>query len=207
MAFNSLTFVIFFAIVYALYLMLRHREQNTLLLVASYVFYGWWDWRFLVLLAISTSWDYWLGGKIEASGDMRWKKRWLLLSITGNLGLLGFFKYFNFFIDSTAAALEAFGFTPHLSTLNIILPAGISFYTFQSMSYVIDLYRGVIAPARSFWHFALCADLLSPPRRRPDPASRYAVAAGRSAAPRQNGGLPVGTAIDPYRLIQKGGGC
>ena len=153
MIFNSLEYFIFLPLVLALYYALGRRGQNGLLLAASYFFYGWWDWRFLSLLLVSTGIDYAVGLAI-ARRPAR-KRGWLLLSLAANLGLLGFFKYFNFFVDSAAVLLAGLGFEPHLPVLRIVLPVGISFYTFQTMSYTIDVYRGQLAPARSLLDFAL----------------------------------------------------
>lgn len=141
------------------------KVQNAFLLLASYVFYGWWDWRFLSLIIASSAIDYWCGLKIVSSNELvvsgqqpqdnthhspqttykNWYKSpkfYLTLSIAFNLTLLGFFKYFNFFIESATEFITLIGFQPHTSTLNLILPVGISFYTFQTMSYTIDVYRG-----------------------------------------------------------------
>ena len=205
MFFNSWAFVTFFLIVFPLYCVLRHRWQNALLLVASYVFYGWWDYRFLILLFASTTWDYFLGNRIVASRSERAKSGWLFLSIVGNLGLLGFFKYYNFFVDSTAVMLRAFGFTPHPATLHIILPAGISFYTFQSMSYVIDLRRGLIAPARSFWHFALALTYF--PHLVAGPIQRADTLLPQVEVPRRLSWAVSahGPVADPLRLLQESG--
>lgn len=121
--------------------------QNLFVLLASYVFYGWWDWRFLSLIAFSSTVDYWVGIQMGKTDDQR-RRRWLLYaSLATNLGLLGFFKYYNFFIGEFITAFDPL--LPgemHLSTLNIILPVGISFYTFQTLSYTIDLYRRQIEP-------------------------------------------------------------
>ncbi|MDD3605021.1 MAG: MBOAT family protein [Kiritimatiellae bacterium] len=153
MLFNSLTFLIFFPCVWLLYRIFGHRRQNWLLLLASYLFYGWWDWRFLSLLWISTVVDYGCGLGME-----RWPLRrrgFLLISIFTNLGILGFFKYFDFFIHSAARALTALGFSPNISVLGIILPVGISFYTFQTMAYTIDVYRGRQEPTKDMLSFAI----------------------------------------------------
>ena len=162
MLFNSGVFVIFFIIVYSLYLLLNKqlRWQNALLLVASYVFYGRWNWRFLTLIAISTLVDYYLGRAIyqtpnDTPANQQHRKRLLLTSMTVNLGILGFFKYFNFFADSFTDLLNLIGFTADPLTLNIILPVGISFYTFQTMSYTIDIYRGKLEPAHNLLNFAV----------------------------------------------------
>ena len=144
MLFNSPLFLIFFAVTYILYLATRRSLpiQNALLLIASYVFYGAWDWRFLSLIWASTAVDYLAAIGIEASHTQRRRRLFLIASVTFNLGLLGFFKYYDFGISSFATLLSQFGFTPHLPTLRLILPVGISFYTFQTMSYSIDVYRG-----------------------------------------------------------------
>lgn len=160
--FNSGTFLAFFAIVYALYLLLnkRVRWQNGLLLVASYYFYGRWDWRFLSLIAISTVVDFFIGKAIGAlsvnePGNQVRRKRLLAVSMIVNLGILGFFKYFNFFADSFTDLLNFVGLNADSVTLNIILPVGISFYTFQTMSYTIDVYRQEMEPTHNFLDFAL----------------------------------------------------
>jgi len=155
MLFNSLQFAVFFIIVYILYLSLNHRWQNRMLLVASYIFYGAWDWRFLSLIWISTILDYICGIKIHDTGDIRRKKLFLFLSIFGNLSILGFFKYFDFFAANLQDLLGTFGITIQPHFLHIILPVGISFYTFQTMSYTIDIYRREMPPTRKFFDFAL----------------------------------------------------
>ena len=155
MLFNSLQFAVFFIIVYSLYLILSHKWQNRMLLVASYVFYSAWDWRFLSLIFISTVLDYFCGIKISEAGSVKRKKKFLFLSIFGNLCILGFFKYFDFFAASLQNLLGFFGFSIQLRFLHIILPVGISFYTFQTMSYTIDIYRGKLKPTYKFFDFAL----------------------------------------------------
>jgi len=152
--FNSVEFAIFLPIVLALYYMMRHEWQNRMLLVASYLFYGWWDWRFLVLLWISTVVDFFVARALDTSEGKR-RKYILMISLFANLGLLGFFKYFNFFINSAAVALQSLGLQPHMTTLQIVLPVGISFYTFQEMGYTIDVYRRKIPACRNFPLFAL----------------------------------------------------
>lgn len=155
MVFNSLVFLVFFLVVYGLYRVLPHRGQNMLLLVASYFFYGWWDWRFLSLIFISTVVDYWAGLAIEDAADNpRRRKVALWISLVSNLGILGFFKYFNFFADNLAALFQSLGMAMAPRHLNIILPVGISFYTFQTMSYTLDIYRRQMRPTRSFLDFA-----------------------------------------------------
>ena len=227
MLFNSLEFIIFLLLVYCAYLVLPFRLQNYMLLGASYIFYGWWDVRFLFLVAISTTVDFWVGLLIEngrlrrnqligpacflglsavaflclnptalwANGQpslhlaslIRWsvidwvfagavgflacmyliyrilgmlpepKRRLfcLMISVTTQLGLLGVFKYFNFFIESLSFALNSIGVETSSLHLNIVLPVGISFYTFQSLSYTIDIYRGQFKPTNRFFDFAL----------------------------------------------------
>jgi D-alanyl-lipoteichoic acid acyltransferase DltB (MBOAT superfamily) len=153
--FNSFVFWIFFAGVLALYWRLPHRQQNQLLLVASYVFYGYWDWRFLGLLLASTVVDYFVGHALTRFEDPRRRKGLIVLSMVVNLTFLGFFKYWGFFVSEFADLLRTLGFTPHIPVLSIVLPVGISFYTFQSMSYTIDVYRGTTKPAPTLADFAL----------------------------------------------------
>ncbi len=160
MLFNSLAFIVFFILVFVLYWSIPSkyvRIQNILLLIASYVFYGWWDWRFLSLILFSTIVDYFLGLKIYNAKAKA--KTYLVLSICTNLGLLGIFKYFNFFIESWVELWKIFGYDMPISTLNIILPVGISFYTFQTMSYSIDIYRKELKPTRDFISFATFVSL------------------------------------------------
>ena len=152
MLFNSFEFIVFFIVVFAIYwFLLRNsiKKQNVLLLIASYFFYGWWDWRFMSLIAFSSLVDYTLGNAIHRSQAKSVKKRYLILSLITNLGLLGFFKYYNFFVDSLLDLFSSVGYTgSSIHTLNIILPVGISFYTFQTLSYTIDIYRGKLEPSR-----------------------------------------------------------
>ncbi len=155
MVFNSFAFLVFFVIVFSLYLALDHKRQNIMLFAASYVFYAWWDWRFLFLLAASTVIDYFCGLKIHGSRDVRERRFFLWCSIAANLGILGFFKYYNFFVSSLQSLLIRCGISIEPPMLHIILPLGISFYTFQTMSYTIDVFRGNIAPTRKFVDFAL----------------------------------------------------
>ena len=154
MLFNSFTFAIFLPIFFVLYWFVCNRNvrlQNLLIVIASYIFYGWWDWRFLLLISFSSVWAWWLGildERLEKGRRLR-----LVLSFVINLGILGFFKYFNFFVDQGVAALSALGFQAHVWTLKIILPVGISFYTFQTLSYTIDVYRKQIKPTRDLIAF------------------------------------------------------
>ncbi|MCA9510912.1 MAG: MBOAT family protein [Myxococcales bacterium] len=148
MLFNSIDFAIFFPLVYLAYWQLGRRAQNVLLLVASYVFYGWWDWRFLGLIAFSSALDYGVGLALADAESPRRRRALLAVSLLANLGLLGFFKYCNFFIDTAADALRLLGYEPSMHALAIVLPVGISFYTFQTLSYTIDLYRRQIPVER-----------------------------------------------------------
>jgi D-alanyl-lipoteichoic acid acyltransferase DltB (MBOAT superfamily) len=155
MLFNSIDFLVFLPVVLLLYYVLSTRAQNAWLLLASYVFYGWWDWRFLGLILISTVVDFWIGQQIALRNDNKSKRRFLAVSILTNLGILGIFKYYGFFVQSFVGVLEAMGVQAHVTTLQIVLPVGISFYTFQTMSYSFDIYRGRIGPTRNFLNFAL----------------------------------------------------
>ncbi|MCB2173661.1 MBOAT family protein [bacterium] len=155
MLFNSYVFWLFYAIVLLLYFRLQHRFQNRLLLVASYIFYGYWDYRFLSLILISTVVDYYVAQAIHASDRQSRRKRLLLVSIVVNIGFLGFFKYYNFFAEELQAVLLPIWPSISLQLLHIILPVGISFYTFQTLSYTIDAYYKKIEPARNFIDFAL----------------------------------------------------
>ena len=141
MLFNSLPFLVFLPAVYLFYWLLPFRRQNLLLLVASYFFYGWWDWRFLSLIILSSVVDFVAARQMERSSTSAARRAWLLLSLGVNLGALGVFKYLDFGIETLAEVLRLCGFRPHLETLGVILPVGISFYTFQTLSYTIDVYR------------------------------------------------------------------
>lgn len=155
MIFSSLEFLIFFLLVLAGLAVLRNRHtgRKVLLLLASYYFYAYWDWRFLSLIWLSTVVDYIIGARLPKAATPAARRTLLGISLTVNLGLLGFFKYFNFFIDSFRPALETLGL--YAGTLDIILPVGISFYTFQTLSYTIDIYRGNMEPHDSMLDFAL----------------------------------------------------
>jgi alginate O-acetyltransferase complex protein AlgI len=150
MLFNSFAFAIFLPLVLAGYYVLTRRGQNLWILLASLVFYGWWDPRFLLLLAIPTIIDYVCALKIRAATRPAVRKRYLAISLITNLAILGFFKYFNFFIDSGSQILEALGRPYYKPLLYIILPVGISFYTFHEISYVVDVYRGELEPVTDF---------------------------------------------------------
>ena len=158
MLFNSLSFAFFLPCVFALYWFAMNRslkKQNLLLLAASYFFYASWDYRFLFLLIFSTLLDYTSGIRISKATSGRMKKGWLLLSIVINLGFLGLFKYYNFFILSFSEALHHLGVNANLWTLKIILPLGISFYTFHGLSYIIDVYRNKIRPEFNIVDYSL----------------------------------------------------
>jgi len=155
--FNSIEFLLFLPTVFGLYwfvLSSSTRWQNLLILVASYVFYGWWDWRFLGLIALSTIVDYGVGIALAGARHTAGRRLLLLTSLATNLGLLGVFKYFNFFVDSWVSAWASLGVEMHPVTMQIILPVGISFYTFQTLSYTIDIYRKRIEPSRDLVSFA-----------------------------------------------------
>lgn len=156
MLFNSLEFAIFLPIVFFLYWFATSKNlklQNLLLLAASYFFYGWWDWRFLSLIAFSSLVDYLVGINLAKTDDPKRRKLLLLASICVNIGFLGFFKYFNFFAESFAQSFTLLGIPFEASRLNIILPVGISFYTFQTLSYSIDVFRRKMEPTRSVIDF------------------------------------------------------
>jgi alginate O-acetyltransferase complex protein AlgI len=155
MIFNSLIFLVFLAIVLAAYYRLRHRGQNLMLLAASYIFYGWWDWRFVALLLFTTFFDYWCALWIEREPRLTRRRLFLSFSMMVNLGVLGIFKYFNFFAGSLEHVLAFWGMKATFPTLHIILPVGISFYTFLSMSYTIDVFRGQLKAARNPLDFML----------------------------------------------------
>lgn len=158
MLFNSINFAIFLPIVFFLYWFVANKNykyQNILLLVASYYFYACWDWRFLFLLMFSTFLDYFTGLKMGEAQTKNNKKFWFWLSIIINLGFLGFFKYYNFFISSFAEAIANLGFHIDVWTLNVILPVGISFYTFHGLSYVIDIYYDRIKPEKNLIDYSV----------------------------------------------------
>jgi alginate O-acetyltransferase complex protein AlgI len=157
MLFTSIDFILFFPIVFFLYWFAFQKNikvQNAFLLVVSYLFYAWWDLRFLGLIALSSFVDYFCGLRIaKAESNRRIKKFYLGVSLAVNLGLLGFFKYFNFFIESATELLQSIGFQANPYSLHLILPVGISFYTFQTISYTIDVYRGKIKSSRNLVAF------------------------------------------------------
>ncbi|MCB0836090.1 MAG: MBOAT family protein [Bacteroidetes bacterium] len=156
MLFNSVEFAIFLPVVFFLYWFVFNRNlrvQNFLLLVVSYVFYGWWDWRFLGLIVVSSFVDYYAGLALGKATDEKKRKLLLGVSLATNLGILGFFKYFNFFMDSLITSFNTIGVEMDAMTLQIILPVGISFYTFQTLSYSIDIYRKQLKPVEDMVGF------------------------------------------------------
>ena len=157
MLFNSIDFAIFLPIVFILYWFVFNKNlkyQNVLIVIVSYIFYGWWDWRFLSLILFSTIVDYTIGLSLKKQSNKRKRKLLLYSSLLVNLGFLGFFKYYNFFLDNFITAFSFFGTTINASSLNIILPVGISFYTFQTLSYTIDIYRKKLEPTKDFIIFS-----------------------------------------------------
>ncbi len=157
MLFNSIDFAIFLPIVFILYWFVTNKYlklQNFLIVVSSYLFYGWWDWRFLSLILFSTIVDYSVGHKLRTEENQRKRIFLLWTSILVNLGFLGFFKYYNFFLDNFVTAFSFFGTEIKANSLNIILPVGISFYTFQTLSYSIDVYKRKLEPTKDFIAFS-----------------------------------------------------
>ena len=155
MLFNSFRFIGFFLVVYTLYRVLPFRGQNWLLLLASYLFYGCWDWRFLGLIWLSSTIDFLVAQIIYASSDPRRRGLLLSISLVVNLGILFVFKYYGFFADNLHSLLSSLGFELSWTTLRIVLPVGISFYTFQTMSYTIDVYRRQLVPTRHYFDYLL----------------------------------------------------
>ncbi|MDC1325660.1 MBOAT family protein [Ulvibacter sp.] len=157
MLFNSFTFFLFFIIVFFIYwfpLKYATKKQNIFILISSYVFYAWWDWRFLGLIILSTLVDYFVGIFLSKESKENKRKVLLGLSVVFNLGLLCYFKYYNFFIENWINAWQSIGVNSNITSLNIILPVGISFYTFQTLSYTIDVYRNKIENSNSLINFA-----------------------------------------------------
>ena len=156
MLFNSFIFLLFLCIVIPVFYALKNKQsKNLFLLIASYIFYGYWDWRFCLLLAASTIIDFSIGKILYKTTEEKKRKGLLALSLFANLGILCFFKYFNFFVDSFQSISENFGFNPDYLHLNIIIPVGISFYTFQTLSYTIDIYRKRLEPNNNLIDFSL----------------------------------------------------
>jgi D-alanyl-lipoteichoic acid acyltransferase DltB (MBOAT superfamily) len=172
MLFDSPAYFLFLIPVVLLYWRLNHRAQNIFLLLASYFFYGWWDWRFLALMIGSTTVDFLVAKKITTSRANPNRKKWLILSLVWNLSILGVFKYFDFFAGSIAGALNQLGFhNIPLPLIRIILPPGISFYTFEEIAYVVDVYKGRVEAASSYLDYALFISffphLIAGPIQRP----------------------------------------
>src|SRR5438874_8897001 len=160
MLFDSPVYFVFLIIIVLTYWRLTHRSQNVFLLLASYFFYGWWDWRFLGLMIGSTTVDFLIAQKIVPGSLHPNRKRWLILSLVVNFSILAIFKYFNFFIDSFATALNTLGLhNIPLPLIRVLLPPGISFYTFQEVAYVVDVYKGRLQPAKSFVEYGLFISL------------------------------------------------
>ena len=153
MLFNSFEFLLFLPVVLFVYYMLNKRSQNAWLLLCSYFFYGWWDWRFTSLLMISTVLDFNCARQMHRRP--RLSRLFLIVSLCGNLGILCTFKYLHFFTDSAIRVLNIFHLNPDVPTLQVILPIGISFYTFQTIGYTIDVYRGKLKPVSNIFDFAL----------------------------------------------------
>jgi alginate O-acetyltransferase complex protein AlgI len=183
MLFNSFTFWIFFACVLVLYALLRHRWQNVLLLIASYIFYGTWDWRFLTLIWLSTAVDFVSALLISSSNAPARRRMLLAVSLCFNLGLLGLFKYYDFFASQLDVLLQSIGIQSSLPVLNILLPVGISFYTFQSISYTIDVYRKKCEPTHNLLEFALYVCFF--PQLVAGPIERYSQLMPQVANPRR----------------------
>ena len=157
MLFNSIDFAVFLPIVFLLYWFVFNKNtklQNLFLVIVSYLFYGWWDWRFLFLIIFSTFVDFQIGKLLALRSNPKERKNLLFISIFVNLGFLGFFKYFNFFVDNFREAFSFFGQEITTPSLNIILPVGISFYTFQTLSYTVDVYKGKLQPTSNAMKFA-----------------------------------------------------
>src|SRR5215469_9206759 len=156
MLFDSPAYFVFLVPVVLLYWRLEHRAQNVFLLIASYFFYGWWDWRFLALMIASTTMDFIIGQKIAPEVQNANRRKWFILSLVLNFSILGTFKYFNFFVDSFAGAMGTLGVhNLPMPLIRVILPPGISFYTFQEVAYIVDVYKGKLAPAKTFVEYAL----------------------------------------------------
>ncbi|HTA75083.1 MAG TPA: MBOAT family protein [Gemmatimonadaceae bacterium] len=172
MLFDSAVYLVFLILVVFAYWRMRHTAQNRFLLAASYFFYGWWDWRFLLVMIASTAMDYWIAGAISRSAEPRKRRSLLVVSLVINFSILGFFKYFNFFVDSAErfAAVLGMHSIPH-ALFSIILPPAISFYTFQEVAYIVDVYYGRVAAATSFVDYGLFISffphLIAGPIQRP----------------------------------------
>ena len=172
MLFDSPAYFVFLIPVVLIYWRLDHRAQNVFLLLASYFFYGWWDWRFLALMIGSTTMDFLIAQRLSPGCSEAHRKKWLIFSLVLNFSILGTFKYFNFFVDSFSGALGTLGIHHiPLPLIRVILPPGISFYTFQEVAYIVDVYKGRLEPAKSFVEYglfvSLFAHLIAGPIQRP----------------------------------------
>ncbi len=203
MLFNTWEFGLFFVAVYALYVLVKHEWQNNLLLVAGYVFYGAWDWRFLLLLWLSTLVDYWCALQMARETDRARRRRYLVVCVAVSLTILGVFKYYNFFADNLFALLGTLGLRVPLHHLRVILPVGISFYTFQSMGYAIDVYRRQVEPERRLRDYALFVAFF--PQLVAGPIERAARMLPQIRAPRRVtlDGVYAGTHLIFWGLFQK----
>jgi alginate O-acetyltransferase complex protein AlgI len=160
MLFDSPVYFVFLIPVVLVYWRLNRQQQNIFLLLASYFFYGWWDWRFLALMIGSTTMDFFIAQKIDPRCENANRKKWLVFSLILNFSILGTFKYFNFFVDSFATALGTLGVhNIPLPLIRVLLPPGISFYTFQEVAYIVDVYKGRLEPAKSFIEYGLFVSL------------------------------------------------
>lgn len=201
--FNSLTFVVFFTVVVTVYWLLRGWEtRKNFLLVASYIFYGAWNPPFAALLFATTAMDYWLGARIAAA-QAHWRRFWLVLSVTVNLSMLGYFKYGNFLLENLQWLLTRVGISYHAPHLDIFLPIGISFYTFHSLSYTLDVYRGATQPTRSLRDFLLAVSFF--PQLVAGPIVRAADFLPQCDAPRpfNRQGFVWGLALMTLGLFEK----
>jgi len=205
MFFNSWVFLLFFALSFAAYLVTSRKLwlQNLVLLVASYVFYGWWNWKFLGLIALSTAIDYIAGLRIASGQNQTQKRRWVAVSCISNLGILALFKYFDFFLGSLGEILATVGFEGAMPSLELVLPVGISFYTFQSMSYSIDVYRGHTPACRNPLNFAVYVSFF--PQLVAGPIERSSRFLPQVAAPRKISakGLEAGLYLALWGLFKK----
>lgn len=172
MLFDSPVFILFLVLVVLVYWRLRFAAQNRFLLAASYLFYGWWDWRFLFLMITSTLIDYWIAIRIDEAQSAARRRTLLTVSLVLNFSILGLFKYFNFFMDSFAQMANWMGSSIPVTVLRIVLPPGISFYTFQEVAYIVDVYKRRLPPARSFTQYSLFISLfphlIAGPIQRPE---------------------------------------
>jgi alginate O-acetyltransferase complex protein AlgI len=199
MLFDTPVYVVFLSLVVAVYWRLTWRRQNVLLLLASYVFYAWWDWRFLGLILLSTVVDYYCAHFVDRSNDAVRRKAALTLSVALNLGFLAVFKYFNFFVDSFASLMNTVGVDVSHTTLRILLPPGISFYTFQALAYIVDVYFRRLKPAHSLVDYALFISLF--PHLIAGPIQRPSHLLPQVQAPRQ---FDSGRFFDGIQLIIMG---